>query len=498
MYYLIGIIVLFAVYKLVNYFQVRQFKKSHHCEDPYKVHNKWFGIPAIFEVMESRERGEFISEPKDMYLETFQVNMAGSEFITTKDPTNIKALLSTQFEDFSIGKRHAFLNPLLGDSIFTLDGPRWRHSRNFLRPQFSRESVSHTESLEHHVQTLLQLIKAENGKTFDFQRMIARFTLDTATAFLFNHSVNSMYDEDLKIGDPPNEEDDVVCTGQEFFKAFETAGDILSKRSMAQSFYFLVDGKEFRNAIKTIQNVAEFYVDKALNLTEQQLNENKRYTILTELVKITRDRKVLKDEILSMLLAGRNTTSSSISFLIYELAQNPQIYQKLRNKILEAFGPEGKPTFESLKRCEYLKNVVSEILRLYPTVPLNLKCATKKTTLPRGGGDDESSPIFIDKGTSVVYRTFDLHRQEKYFGSEPDKFIPERWDNLKKVGWAYIPFNGGPRICLGQQFALTEISYVITRLCQTFEHISTKQEYPPKMRITLILNLKDGAQVSFT
>ena len=92
------------------------------------------------------------------------------------------------------------------------------------------------------------------------------------------------------------------------------------------------------------------------------------------------------------------------------------------------------------------------------------------------------------------------HRLEKFYGKDSFEFVPERWENSPKLGWAYLPFNGGPRICLGQQFALTEASYVIVRLAQMFPNLSSSYNGPEPCRklVHLTMSLMDGAEIQMS
>lgn len=95
------------------------------------------------------------------------------------------------------------------------------------------------------------------------------------------------------------------------------------------------------------------------------------------------------------------------------------------------------------------------VLRLYPPVAINARRALHATTLPYGGGPDGNSPISIRKGERVAYSTFSLHRRTEVYGPDAQEFRPERWgeEALRKVGWSWLPFNGGPRICIGRKFS---------------------------------------------
>ena len=106
-------------------------------------------------------------------------------------------------------------------------------------------------------------------------------------------------------------------------------------------------------------------------------------------------------------------------------------------------------------------------LRLFPIVPQNARAARVRTTIPRGGGPDGSHPVMVEAGQKVIYSTSSMQRRKDIYGTDADEFKPDRWNTLR-TGWEYIPFNGGPRVCLGQQFALMEASFVLVRLGQRF------------------------------
>jgi cytochrome P450 len=93
-------------------------------------------------------------------------------------------------------------------------------------------------------------------------------------------------------------------------------------------------------------------------------------------------------------------------------------------------------------------------LRLHPVIPSNAREATHDTMLPCGGGEDGEAPLFVRKGTIVLYNVYSMHRDEAVFGRDIDEFVPERWEGLRP-GWGYLPFNGGPRVCIGREFEST-------------------------------------------
>jgi cytochrome P450 len=124
------------------------------------------------------------------------------------------------------------------------------------------------------------------------------------------------------------------------------------------------------------------------------------------------------------------------------------VQERLRIEISETLGGR-LPTYEDVKNMKYLNWVIKEVLRVYPPVPQNLRVANKDTILPVGGGPNGLSPVFIPKGHECSFSSFSLHRRRDLWGDDALEFKPERWEKERPT-WNYIPFSGGPRICLGQ------------------------------------------------
>lgn len=132
---------------------------------------------------------------------------------------------------------------------------------------------------------------------------------------------------------------------------------------------------------------------------------------------------------------------------------------------------------------------------MWSTLPLNNRTAVRDTILPVGGGPNRDQPIAVRKGTVVGFTTYVMHRREDLWGEDAAAFKPERWEG-RKTDWSFVPFSGGPRICLGQQYALTEAAYLTVRLLQTFDKIEWAGP-PGKVRKGLGLTLfpRDGVPI---
>ncbi|KAG7194558.1 cytochrome P450-dit2 [Scheffersomyces spartinae] len=495
-----GGLTLLALYLLVDNIKSFLLKRKFNCRNAYYVNDGWFGFKTFLLLLQNDRNGTSsenqINNFETVQKDTFQIRMLGSKKIVTRDPENIKAMLSTQFDHFGIGHRYGQLKPLLGEGIFTVSGEKWKHSRAMLRPQFTREQISHVQMLEPHIQNLKKHIMQNSGNPFDIQELLLKFTIDTSSDFLYGESCNSLLEDGSGLNGG-------VKFKSNFHKSFDYVGKFLRYRAIANGFYFLVDNSKFRDSIKSIHHFADYYVKKALEMPPEELEKatKNKFNLLFELVKETRDPKVLRDLTLNILLAGRSTTAALISFCLYQLARNPDIWLKLRTEIKNSFGSDEEGdsriqdiTFESLKKCEYLRAVINETLRLHPSAPNNYRMATRDTTLPRGGGKDEQSPLLVRKGEIVLYSAIAMHNNSKIYGESFREFKPDRWftNDAKHWGWSYLPFNGGPRVCLGQQFALTEASYVIARICMMFSQIeSFESRYPPLTELYLVMFIKN-------
>jgi len=505
------LVVVWLLYKLAKWYNDLRWAKKFNCKPVTHVKKDWtMGLSLIKPMLEAKAQGRLLEwnvcqfyDKDDPTADTFSMRMAGTDVITTRNPENIKSVLATNFNDFGLGVRHEMLGPLLGDGIFTLDGNGWKHSRTMLRPQFAREQVSHVRMLEPQVQALIKHIDyyKQQGAEFDIQELFFKLTVDSATEFLFGESVNSLHDPELGFVIPEHD----FPQRLHFAEAFNLSQEYLSKRIVLQGLYWIINGRRFKDVNRTVHEFADHYIDKVLKMTESELEDVSKdaYIFLYELAKKTRNPQVLRDQALNVLLAGRDTTAGLLSFTFFELGRHPEILHKLQQEIRNEFGSGSESdvqniTFESLKKCEYLKAVINETLRMYPVVPKNFREANKPTFLARGGGPQGQDPIYIPKGKPVVYSVYAMHHDPLIYGKDADEFRPERWfeDCARKLGWAFLPFNGGPRICLGQQFALTEASYVVVRLLQTFNSFSTlSTEYPPRKDNNLTMSLNKGCHV---
>lgn len=264
--------------------------------------------------------------------------------------------------------------------------------------------------------------------------------------------------------------------------------------------------KTFNDSLKILDKFAGSFISEALSLTPAELDSklSRSDTFIHALARYTRDPKVMRDQLTALLLAGRDTTAATLSWTFLELAKKPHVVEKLRKEIVEFLGDDGRPpTYQDIKDMKYLTYVINETLRLYPVVPFNVRTALTDTTLPRGGGKDGMSIIGCPKGTVIGYSTLMMQRRRDLyppispsFPYDPLEWVPERWATWTPKSWQFIPFNGGPRICIGQQFAMVEMGYTIVRILQEFDKI-VDYGSKPILHCEIILTPAEGVKLGF-
>lgn len=201
--------------------------------------------------------------------------------------------------------------------------------------------------------------------------------------------------------------------------------------------------------------------------------------------------KQLRDDLMTMLIAGHETTAAVLTWTLFNLVQNPEYLAKIHAEVDACMGPDGDhtPAFDDLPDLLYTRLALVEALRLYPEPPVIIRRALKETQLPQGGSD---GPVTLVKGTDVFISTWNLHRSEALW-DRPAEYRPERFlsefRNEGVRGWkgfsprmggglypsevdadfAFLPFGGGNRKCVGDQFAMMEATVTMAMLVKKFD-----------------------------
>ncbi|KAL5708339.1 hypothetical protein ACHQM5_019144 [Ranunculus cassubicifolius] len=386
-----------------------------------------------------------------------------SHGICTANPTNIEHLLRTNFTNYIKGYRfHDFLHDLLGDGIFIVDDDLWFTQRKIASFEFN------TRSLRSFIDQTVQLklceslvpllgVACEEERIIDMQDVLRRFTFDNVCKLAF--------------GDDPDCLGLNYDSGSNFVNAFDEAVEICSWRSVSplqmiwkSKRYFNVGSeRRLKELVKTINDYAMNIIrSREENCTADQQEQDllSRFMFSDKFVSqdLDQKRKFLRDIITSFVLAGKDSTSTGLTWLFWILSANPKCQSIIYSEL--AHLPQVEPgvfSYEDLKHSNYLHAAISESLRLFPPVPINTRLTVKDDTLPDG--------TKVKAGWHADYSAYAVGRMESVWGADCREFKPERW--LDENGefqpldpFKFPIFHGGPRMCLGKEMAYMQMKSI--------------------------------------
>ncbi|KAG8959345.1 hypothetical protein FRC00_001703 [Tulasnella sp. 408] len=463
---------------------------------PPLIKSKKFGGLDLRERLVNGMTNDYVGVVFDEMLDevgadTARLSILWSERVITRDPDVLKFVVSTGFPHFGKGELTEIrFRGLLGRGIFASDGERAKMHRALARPYFARERVSDYNTFQRHSAKVCDILinHAKQSRPCDVQDLFARFTMDTAGEFLFGRDDFGTLDMPLTQPGAEMVEGAKSATVEggygSFVNAFETAQVLITKR-LAMGPYGWAMAEFFNDSVKKHTRVVDSYlepivrdaVQRRKNLKPEEKGEYESF--LDHLADSTSDVQLIKDQLLNILLAARDTTAQLLSWTCYVLALHPDIMDRLRQEVLATYGESEEPTFENIKTLKYLRAVLDEVLRLFPPVPVNGRSPfNDATVVPTRQG-----PLYFSSaGMLCNWSVSSMRKHKDLWGEDADKFDPDRWIDLARARkvvdnpFMFLPFNGGPRICIGQQFAYNEASFVMVRLMQLFDRFTLAQK----------------------
>jgi len=408
-----------------------------------------------------RGRLDFYTSCVRTYGDFVALRFGPYRIILVSDPDAIEYVLSTGARNFS--KHFALrINPLiLGNGLLTSEGDFWRRQRRLIQPAFQRSRLgSYGPAFVSLTQRMLE--RWQPGRQVDILTEMERLTLDIAGKTLFGADVE---DDARDVGA-------ALKVAQDCFIArfgslirlplsWPTPGNIRLRRAVRQLdtiLYRIIDERRRSNTDR----------DDVLSLLlTAQEEDGSRMTA-----------QQLRDEAMTLFLAGHETTALTLSWAWACLGQNPEADGKLAAEVKEVLG-ERLPTADDLPRLRYTEWIVMETLRLYP--PAYIIGREALTACEVGGYP-------VPKGMTVLMCQWVMHRDPRFF-DQPEKFRPERWaEGLAQriPKYAYFPFGGGPRLCIGNTFATMEAVLVLATIAQKYR-FTVLPEHPilPAANFTL-------------
>eukprot|EP01018_Ginkgo_biloba_P008128 Gb_27408 [translate_table: standard] len=427
--------------------------------------------------------------------------------VVTGSPENLEYILKNNFPNFPRGPyfKSIFFD-IFGDGLFTADEELWKHQRRAVSVLFSGKSFrDYTSNLIQKMvqERLLPVLEdaCKKQSCLDLQDVLLRFTFDNVCAAVLGKDSGC-----LAVGLPE----------VPFAKAFDEAIEACVYRLILpppmwklMRYFNMGMERKHRRALRIIHEFASEIVESRkteINCGANNMNDNQRFDVLSTFIKLEADKgrppsdKFLRDLCLSVILAGRDTSSLALAWFFWLLSKHPNVEQKILeelHEVLEVYNKSGSGaawthfTNDDFKDMHNLQAALSESMRLFPPVPLSYRQVMENDILPDG------TPV--NRGSKLLYVIYATNRMEKIWGKDAHEFKPDRWIRngicMKESDYNYPVFNAGPRLCLGKDMAYLTMKSVAANILLHY-HVCVDPGHPVEPKFGLTLFMKHGLLVT--
>ena len=386
------------------------------------------------------------------------------------NPADIETMLTTNARSYRKAQslRSPFFHRLVGNGLVTSEGEFWRRQRRLAQPAFHRQRISsYGDIMVQYAQRTIA--NWRDGEQRDLSRDMTRLTLEIVVKTLFNSDVSKDADH---VGQ-------ILTSLVKPFASQATLKWILDNRLPTPGH------RRYFNAVSEIDRIV-FRI-----IAERRASGYDEGDLLSMLLQAQDDDGTrmsdaqLRDEVMTLFLAGHETTALALSWSWYLLASHPEAEKKFHAELDEVLGGR-TPTVADMASLKYTEMIAKEAMRLYPPAYAVGREAIEETEI---GG------FRVPKGTQLFAFQWVTHRDARFF-EDPAAFKPERWTSEKSEQlpkYAYFPFGGGPRQCIGNYFAMMEIVLLLATIGQRFRFALTDE----RVEVLPVLSLrpKSGIKV---
>lgn len=336
------------------------------------------------------------------------------------------------------------LSDSAGKGLFTNDGEPWKRQRKLVSPAF------HTQRIAAYADVMVDYAQRmtshwSEGKPLDIEHEMTALTMSIVSKTLFN----------VDIADETSELGETITT------VLSVINKRFNRLIALPRWLPVKENREMRAGLAKLNGIIDSFIGEWRRTGED------RGDLLSMLLMAQDDDdgsgmsdQQVHDEAVTLFVAGHETTAMTLIWVWYLLSQHPDIEARLHAELAAVLGGRA-PTFADLDKLVYTEMVVKEALRLYPPAWAISRGANQDTTL---GGYP------VKQGMSVMINVYGMHRDARFF-ADPERFDPERFrpENEKHIAkYAYIPFGAGPRVCIGNSFAMMEATLIVATLAQRF------------------------------
>jgi len=373
------------------------------------------------------------------------------------NPEFIKHILLKNYQNYKKGVGFERVKMLLGNGIIVSDGPFWRKQRRLIQPAFSKAMIeSQVEMVQKcNIERMAKwqaMLGSNESVEIDISYEASDLALDIVLRVLFSDDVDSLLNE----------------SGENPF-AFLTEDPtrdvqvVLKYRSLMHVLLGLI------RARRTTKKIYNDFVSVFVAARDKDTGEGM-------------SDKELLDEVMTMIVAGHETSAITLTWVWYFMAKYPRVDQSVQDEI-KSSNITGAPGFDDLEKIPYIKQVTEEALRIYPPVWLFTRKAIKA---------DQLGPYTIPAGADIFLSPYYLHRNESFW-NEPEVYRPERFsadEQKEQHKFSYIPFSAGPRRCIGDFFATVEMQIHVGLMAQKFR-FELLNDTVPELEASINMRAKD-------
>jgi cytochrome P450 len=381
-------------------------------------------------------------------------------------PEHVRHVLQENNRNYRKGKLIAKAKVLIGEGLFTSEGDFWLRQRRLAQPAFHRERIEgFAAAITESTASMLEAWRtpARTGWPIDVLQEMSALTLRVVGRVLFSIDLAG----------------EAAGVGRALLVALEHLNHLATRLCPLPPFVPTPRNVRFLMARRRLDRVV-------LGIIERRRRQETAVPDLLSMLLAARDAdtgegmsdRQLRDEVMTFVLAGHETTAVALAWVWYLLARHPEIEERLRAEVRDVLG-DRQATVADLRALALTRRVVEETMRLYPPVPVIARQAI---------GPDEIDGYTVPAGSVVMMSPYVTHRDPRFW-DEPDRFDPDRFAphrSANRPRFAYLPFGGGPRICIGNELALMEAQLILATVLQRFRlQLVPGHLVEPELRVTL-------------
>jgi len=384
----------------------------------------------------------FLQKHQEEYGDIFSFRVANRRLIFINHPDYIKRVLQENHRNYIKSEAYRKLALLLGNGLFTSDGEYWRSQRRTIQPAFHRDQIkTYAEVMHNFSMELVNQWKKENE--VELAKEMTNVTLRIIS--------KTMLDIEL------DKEGQTVEEHLPFVLKYLV--NRITSPVAAPLWIPTKDNQKFKATIKVL--------DELIHEIIQYKKKNLSIDLLSQLIMLKDEEtgkgmndRQLRDEVMTIFLAGHETTAMGMTWMLNYLLRDEEVMSKMVLEVEKVKNP-----WDAVQNY-YIQNVINEALRLFAPVWILSREAV---------GSDKLGTYNIERGDRIIFSPYMVHHHPDFWDF-PEEFSPERFDKEIPHRYAYFPFGGGPRVCIGQHFALMEMTILLVNILKSFPGMKLKSQ----------------------